>query len=505
MVWTPDNSNGDEVRKVRERIVPYLQGKILDVGCGGGKVCSEAVGLDWMSPAANIQMDISNPDSLRLFGDGAFDVVFSSHFLEDIHDYKGMLAAMWRLVKVDGTLILYLPHRDLYPNVGQPGANPAHKHDFIPQDIISAMPDGAFVERNDVCSEEDEYSFELIFRKTDGVVEQKTYDRNKTVVVVRYGGFGDMVIAAPIYRLFKQAGYYVIANCSADSAFVLEGNPHIDEIMVQSRYVIPNTHLGEYFEALEKKYGRVVNLCESMERSLLIEKDKDPDLWGLSHAERHALCDQNYSDFAVGRAGWLSSGHRPELYLTETEKVLLGVFKTKHPGTFNLMWQLSGSSWHKMYPFSSDVIEELLEEIPDMKVFCTGGDHVTLLGMDHPRLFNRVKLWGPRQAMAATSVMDCVVSPETGILNAAGAFDTPKVGLLTHSSRENLTKYFANDYSIQSTAACSPCHKMIHDLDDCPLDEVFGLPVCMSEGMNPEVIKKQIRTIYQLWRSHNGR
>lgn len=107
--------------------------------------------------------------------------------------------------------------------------------------------------------------------------------------------------------------------------------------------------------------------------------------------------------------------------------------------------------------------------------------------------------------MVATSVMDLVVSPETGVLSAAGAFDTPKIGLLTHSSKENLTKYFINDHSIQSSAPCSPCHKMIHELDDCTLDPEFGLPICMSVHMDPEKIKENFRVVYDNWKAENGR
>ena len=501
MTWTAATSNGNETRKVRDRIVPYLAGRILDIGCGGEKVCVDAIGVDWMSKAANIQMDITDPDNLGIFSDGSFDVVYSSHFLEDCYDYKGMLSQMWRIVKVDGVLILYLPHRNLYPNIGEVGANPNHKHDFVPADILSAMPSDCFVERNEIRSGGDEYSFELIMRKTHGVVpKERKIDKSKTVVIVRYGGFGDMAIVAPIYRLYKEMGYYVVANCSADSMFVLNGNPYIDEFLPQSRWSIPTTQLGEYFESLRDKYGKVVNLCETMECSLLVEKEKNPELWNMGKEERHAICDVNYSDYAVKCAGLNSTGNRPELYLTEYERALVNVFKSRHAMTFNLMFQLNGSSWHKMYPFSSDVIECLLSMYEDIKIFVTGGDNVSFIDFHHPRLMNRLKVWNPRQAMILTSVMDCVISPETGILNAAGAFSVPKIGLLTHSSKENLTKYFENDYSIQSSAMCSPCHKMIHDLSDCPVDKEFGLPICMSEGIDQQEIIGQVKTIYERWK-----
>lgn len=501
-MWSLEKSQGHEVRKVRDRIASYLRGVILDVGCGAEKVCAEAIGIDWMSAAANIQCDLTHPDSLRLFGSNSADVVFSSHFLEDCIDYVGMLHEFFRIVKPGGHVILYLPHRELYPNIGQPGANINHKHDFIPSDIVDAIPGTFFVERLAVRDENDEYSFELIVKKvSDAAAVQlphnaKSYDKSNTVVVVRYGGFGDMAIVSPVFRKLKEQGKYVIANVSSSSKFVLDGNPYIDEFLIQGRYVIPTTQLGEYFQAIEQKYGRVINLCESIERTLLVEREKDPDLFYLPHEERHKKFNKNYSDTTMKIAG-LGIGSKPELYLTTTENVLCNVFKQKHKGFFNVMFQVSGSSWHKLYPYASDVVDDLLDEFKDMQVFLTGGNNASILNWNRPRLHNRIGQWDMRQTMILTKFVDCVVSPETGTLNAAGAFDTPKVGLLTHSSKENLTKYFINDYSIQSDALCSPCHRMIHDLDECPLDDCFGLPVCMSKGMGPQKIKNAVREIYR--------
>ena len=510
MSWSLETSKGNEVRKVRDRITEYLKGIILDIGCGSEKVCSDAIGIDRFSEAANIHTDLSNPDSLRLFNKDSVDVVFSSHFLEDIYDYKSMLKEMWRILKPEGYLILYLPHKDLYPNIGEVGANVNHKHDFYPEDILTSLDSFASYKliRNEVRSDDDEYSFELIIKKVDtGDIFlklepqlEKEYDKKNTVVVVRYGGIGDMLIVSPLYRVLKERGYYVIANVSTETKRVLDGNPYIDEFIVQTRYTIPNTQLKEYFDSLRKRYGTVINLCETLERSLLIEKEKDPELYSLPHEERHSRFNINYSDFVFQRAGVDITGLKPELYLTETERVLLNLFKIRHKDFFNIQWQASGSSWHKLYPCVSDVVDYLLDSYPDIQVFLTGGDNITLNSWDRPRLHNRILKWDVRQSIIATSVMDLVVSPETGVLNAAGAFEVPKIGLLTHSSKENLTKYFINDYSIQSQAPCSPCHKMIYELDECPLDQTYGLPICISQYMSKDKIISNIAKVYNLWK-----
>ena len=42
--------------------------------------------------------------------------------------------------------------------------------------------------------------------------------------------------------------------------------------------------------------------------------------------------------------------------------------------------------------------------------------------------------------MILTKLVDLVISPDTGVLHASGAFDTPKIGLLGHTTIENITK-----------------------------------------------------------------
>jgi len=38
-------------------------------------------------------------------------------------------------LKVGGYLVLLLPHKNYYPNIGHPNANKDHKHDFLPEDV----------------------------------------------------------------------------------------------------------------------------------------------------------------------------------------------------------------------------------------------------------------------------------------------------------------------------------------------------------------------------------
>jgi ADP-heptose:LPS heptosyltransferase/predicted SAM-dependent methyltransferase len=496
MVWTKETSNGYEMRKCRNRVVPYLHGVVLDLGCGNEKIIPQAIGVD-LSEKADLQVDLSAPNSLNLFNSNSVDVVFSSHFLEDCIDYKSVLTEMWRVIKPHGKLILYLPHKDYYPNIGHDGANINHKHDFMPETILDALDFASFkVIKNETYSEENEYSFEIILEKLETNNIPIKYNEAKKALIIRYGAYGDMIITTPIYSFLKDEGYHVTVNAIPDAKYVLENNPNIDELVLQQRWAIPNEHLKDYHIELSKKFERVINLCESVERTLLFE-ERDKELYFLPHKERHELANVNYSDRTLEMAGMSIKGAIPELYLSDKEETMGRWFKNKNKNTFNVMWQLSGSSIHKMYPFADIVMEKLLEKHDDITFYLTAGfNQVQVMDWNHPRVKSTIGKWPIRLSMIMTKFMDLVISPETAVLNASGAFETPKIGLLTHSSIENLTKYFINDYSLESLSECAPCHRLNHDEKYCNVDKKFKLPICMSEGFPVEYVMNQIEKVY---------
>lgn len=164
MTWKVDAPYRYNVEKCRFGLIPYCQGVGLDIGCGHEKIRPEAIGID-KEGRGDINLDVER--GLDVFTDESFDYVFSSHCLEDTENPKICLKDWWSKIKVGGNLVLYLPHKDLYPNIGQEGANVLHKHDFIPQDIIDMMDEFATytILHQRVCSEKDEYSFEFVFKK----------------------------------------------------------------------------------------------------------------------------------------------------------------------------------------------------------------------------------------------------------------------------------------------------------------------------------------------------
>lgn len=96
-----------------------------------------------------------------------------------------------------------------------------------------------------------------------------------------------------------------------------------------------------------------------------------------------------------------------------------------------------------------------------------------------------------------TKYVDLVVGCETGVLNAASCYDTDKIIMLSHSSDENLTKYWTNTTILTArNVACQPCHRLVKTIEACPHNSLLMSPVCMAE-IKPLDIFNTIEEKYQ--------
>jgi ADP-heptose:LPS heptosyltransferase len=145
-------------------------------------------------------------------------------------------------------------------------------------------------------------------------------------------------------------------------------------------------------------------------------------------------------------------------------------------------------------------------EHPEVLYITVGGQPEKLLELasdDSPNYLHKCGRWTIRNVAAAVKYADLVVGPETGVLNMAGCFSTPKITMLTHSSWANLCKYWDNDYSVQSRQSCSPCHRMIYMENDCPKDEQFKVCRCASQ-FDPTDILPKMKEVFKKWRRLNS-
>jgi predicted SAM-dependent methyltransferase len=127
-------------RHEMNEVIKYTKGIGVEIGCGLNKIHTAAIGVniilsdkDYGYPfGAQIRSDGTN---LPWFTDSSLDYVFSSHCLEHFYEPQTALKEWTRVLKLHGYLVLILPHKSYYPNIGHPNANKDHKHDFYPSDV----------------------------------------------------------------------------------------------------------------------------------------------------------------------------------------------------------------------------------------------------------------------------------------------------------------------------------------------------------------------------------
>lgn len=490
MTWNANDPCGHEADKVKYELIPYTRGIVLDLGCGPKKAFPHFLGVDSCKDTElfniPIKPDLKVDDCADLgntIEDASVDGVFSSHLLEHIPDYKAALKDWWRCIKVGGYMSLYLPHKSFYPNIGMPGANPDHVHDFVPSDIISAMED---VGGWDLVVNEDrnggmEYSFLLVFKKSDNALQTRSYmlpKPKKTACVVRFGGFGDLLQTSNVLPALKEQGFHVTVMTTPSGQDVIKHDPHVDAWHLQDKDQVPNHELPLYFSAMEKKFSKFINLCESVEGTLLAMPGRMNHTWDF--AVRDKYMNVNYLEFASDLAG-VPYESRLKFYPTKAE--YRQAKERLLDGGLNVVWALSGSSPHKFYPGQDVVIANILKDYPECRIFLVGDQACRLLEMGWEKEKRVIPLSGElsiRDTLALAQVADIVVGCETGVLNAVAFEKNRKVVMLSHSSNDNLTKHWENTFVMvpPPSLKCYPCHRLHYTMEHCQEDEETGAAMC---------------------------
>lgn len=481
MSWSLETSNGFESRKIKYLLPKYTRGRVLEIGCGMEKAFPHFIGYDsghhFGKGAADV---VGDAGDLSLFADNSLDAVFSSHVLEHMPDMGQALAEWGRVIKPGGYLCLYVPSANLYPKCGEAGANPDHKQDIYPGDIDKLMATSPYLwtqVESEERGETNEYSIFEVYRKG---IEVITKPQGKTVCVVRYGGFGDMLQCASILPALKKQGYHITIMTTPKGQEILAHDPNIDDWYIQDKDQVPNNELGAFWQEQAKRFDRFVNLSESIEGTLLAIPGRPNHSWPAD--VRHKKLNQNYFDWTAMLAG---VEFKPCKMFYPTADELARASELCSKAVYTVLWSLAGSSHHKFTPHQDHVIARILMDWPDAQVIMVGDDACRILEMgwqDEPRV---VQLSGElpiRDTLALAQMVDMVVGPETGVLNSVAHEPNAKVVLLSHSSKNNLTKYWYNTASLTPEECnCYPCHRLHYSREFCHGDTESGAAECMDK------------------------
>lgn len=343
------------------------------------------------------------------------------------------------------------------------------------------------------------------------------------ILVFRSGAYGDNLVITPVIRFLNLEGHELVVCTSGRGMEVFKNNPHIKEL-VRHDESTPVDKLSDRIDYLRRRYkcDKVYDFSESIEVALS-QHPRSPN-YKLPKQERIARFNRNFYEYAFEHAGlsfpfvWghdviaplnlsveeriayrNSSRYKPRLYFDESE--LSSVQKYIKSGQFNVLMGLSGSGTNKVWPWGQDFCLKLCDDFPDVHIITVGDEKCRLIEPEREgRITNLSGKISMREAMALTKLVDLVIAPDTGIAHASGCWDTPKIILLGHNTKECITKHFKNDFSIEadpSLAPCSPCLYLIYDMKiQCPLHEITQSSLCMSSGISQEVVYEKFKMVY---------
>lgn len=329
------------------------------------------------------------------------------------------------------------------------------------------------------------------------------------ILLCRFGAIGDSLILTPLLRYLKKQEHEIFLNTSENGMQVLAYNPNVDHYIPYKTKEVPDDKLQAYWNGLMKKFSlnRFINMCESIERAISFHPI-DP-VYNYTKEERYVRGNKNFYEYAFVHSnteipfGEDGNGFfRPELFFTEKEESAMSEYFSQFDGKFVILWGLSGSGLNKMYPYVDYIIGDLLRTYKDVRVITCGDETCQILEVeDHDeRVIRKSGKWSIRESLLAAKFADLVVGSDTGIIHGAGCFDTPKIMLVGSNTIENITKHFANDFSIEADpllVPCAPCHRQIYSNLQCPVDDVHWLPKCMTQGIPPKAVLERIEEVMQ--------
>ena len=299
-----------------------------------------------------------------------------------------------------------------------------------------------------------------------------------------------------VIRAFDELGYHITFEYNAKGVQMHSDNPRIDRHVAFEPSMM-KTH--EEKLAFQKRHKRIqgeydvyVNFSGSLEDSLIAPEESPEYFWPL-HLRRAKNSHICYYDQSMKWAGLTATeymGWSGEIWSTKEDHEYIKKWLDPYKDHFIILWALRGSMWQKaIYPIVKDICDQWCKMHPETVIITTGDDFCRQWEWEHPNVVHKSGRMPYRQVMLISRYVDMVVTPETGLGIAAGAYGTPKIMLLTAASLKNIVGNDKNDFSLQSDAWCSPCTRAIYNTDNCPTmefdhltvqNEKVRLPICVD-------------------------
>lgn len=318
------------------------------------------------------------------------------------------------------------------------------------------------------------------------------------------GAYGDQGFKLPALRVLRSTFEDIWVSGDYRAKEALEGTGLVDHFVVKPKdfgtwdIAEKRRFLLDAVGNLEFHHNLQTHSC--IPGRLCFHKGADPNADRPLEWKREINKDKNYFDeMSLHLQIPEAVGVRPATLISSREQQWLAEFRADYgipDDAFLLGWQFTGSTIPKWYPFFDKVIQHsIMANHPEVYVVGLGDLKAKFRWPKEKhggRFINLYDLVSFREAYLLTSIMDCFVTPNTGVFIFSQCFPrTPKILLSTlvagyHCCCGDETTV------IQSEAACSPCYNIILD---CEHDGDNPWLKCMGKIAPSRVITAIERTI----------
>jgi ADP-heptose:LPS heptosyltransferase/SAM-dependent methyltransferase len=330
----------------------------------------------------------------------------------------------------------------------------------------------------------------------------------KPILIVGYRAFGDAIFGLPLLEhirsTYPSSEYHIHADLNLKAEHIFHNHPAIDSI---SLYEPDNGDPETRWSRAEERWANIhrelhpvhtFNFQNTIERGCIANPEEPEFKWtNAQRAEKYGKTNfvlNHFEKFGITPPASLYSGHLGEMSFSDAEKEWAVEWRSKHRDDFVVILPIAGTTAQKFIPYLEIASHLMIQNHPNAIIYLAG-DIVDRSGAWFGERVIPAFNSSFRQLALMTRYADLVIGAETGLLAAAGMWGTPKICFANTSSLYQLVHLTQNDYSIQSTAECSPCYKACYTTDHCP-KTIEQLPYC-SVMFDYEQVEKNIETIYR--------
>ena len=297
--------------------------------------------------------------------------------------------------------------------------------------------------------------------------------------------------------LKEEKGYdYVALDTNHKGWQIFAHNPFIDKLI----YFNPHSITMEYmlykrWEALAEDYDAFFNLFRSLEYNCIAMEDQA--IYYMGDKKRREFGKGNFYDKTLEWCGFpeYKGKYKGEVYYTDKEHAMMKRYVERFKDKFTVMLNLSGSGPHKSLIQGAEIINMIRKEVPNVHFITTGDKLTKHLDCSGDDITSIAGIAPFREALLMAKYMNCVIGCESGIMVGANMWGVPTIQLMTSSSQENHPNSCDGDYSLQSPAHCSPCHKGPYRYLGCPRRDGYAL----CTWFNVDEILEKVKEIYGIY------